>query len=255
MIVFSELDQLRELVDDETLEKVQSTRDYVIRTETNDILMKFRWLDKTPVVLFMQDDHTTLWAANPAVREFATGINGTGKEELFEFLIVMSANDLSHLEELEDRVITLEDQLFDNFDPNKTDFQDLHMLRKEVWRKKRYYEKMELLTDELMQQDDYFTFIDKKFDKLFNYILRTQEYLEHVREAYEAQIDIEQNKLMKFFTVITSIFLPLTLIAGWYGMNLQMPEFQWAHGYPVVIVLSVAIVGFMVYIFKKNKWL
>ena len=114
---------------------------------------------------------------------------------------------------------------------------------------------MELLTDELMQQDDYFTFIDKKFDKLFNYILRTQEYLEHVREAYEAQIDIEQNKLMKFFTVITSIFLPLTLIAGWYGMNLQMPEFQWAHGYPVVIVLSVAIVGFMVYIFKKNKWL
>ena len=41
---------------------------------------------------------------------------------------------------------------------------------------------------------------------------------------YQAQIDIEQNNLMKFFTVVTSIFAPLTLITGWYGMNLKLPE-------------------------------
>ena len=114
---------------------------------------------------------------------------------------------------------------------------------------------MELLTDELMQADEYFTFIDKKFDKLLNHILRTQEYLDQVRQAYEAQIDIEQNQLMKFFTVVTSIFLPLTVIAGWYGMNLQMPELQLPFAYPLVIGLSVGIIGLMIWLFRKNKWL
>lgn len=81
------------------------------------------------------------------------------------------------------------------------------------------------------------------------------EYLDQIRQSYEAQVDIEQNSLMKFFTVVTSIFLPLTLIAGWYGMNLMMPEFKWPYGYPFVIALSVAIVAFMIWLFRQNKWL
>lgn len=84
------------------------------------------------------------------------------------------------------------------------------------------------------------------------------ENLDQIRQSYEAQVDIEQNSLMKFFTVVTSIFLPLTLIAGWYGMNLMMPEFKWPYGYPFVIALSAAIVAFMIWLFrknKKNKWL
>ena len=60
---------------------------------------------------------------------------------------------------------------------------------------------------------------------------------------------------MKFFTVVTSIFLPLTLIAGWYGMNLMMSEFKWPYGYPFVIILSVVIVVFMIWLFRRNKWL
>ena len=45
------------------------------------------------------------------------------------------------------------------------------------------------------------------------------------------------------------------LIAGWYGMNLMMPEFKWPYGYPFVIALSVAIVAFMIWLFRRNKWL
>ena len=82
-----------------------------------------------------------------------------------------------------------------------------------------------------------------------------QEYLDQIRQAYEAQIGIEQNNLMKFFTVVTSIFLPLSLIAGWYGMNLIMPEFGWAYSYPFVIALSVGIIAIMLWLFRKNKWL
>ena len=61
---------------------------------------------------------------------------------------------------------------------------------------------------------------------------------------------------MTVLTVITSIFLPLSLIAGWYGMNFRyMPELDWRWSYPVVLVVSVLIVVFCLVLFKKKKWM
>ena len=78
----------------------------------------------------------------------------------------------------------------------------------------------------------------------------------HLREAYQAQLSIRQNDLMKVFTVVTAVFLPLTLLTGWYGMNFAfMPELRWRYGYPAVMVLGAAIVGALLYWFKRKKWL
>ena len=82
-----------------------------------------------------------------------------------------------------------------------------------------------------------------------------REYVTQVREAYQAQIDIEQNRIMKVFTIISGIFLPLTLLVGWYGMNLRMPEFRWTYGYPLAIILSVVIVIVCLIFFKRKKWM
>jgi magnesium transporter len=61
---------------------------------------------------------------------------------------------------------------------------------------------------------------------------------------------------MTVLTVITSIFLPLTLIAGWYGMHFRyMPELQWRYSYPVVIVISIVIVAGCLIWFKRKKWM
>ena len=68
-------------------------------------------------------------------------------------------------------------------------------------------------------------------------------------------MDLRQNKIMKVLTVVTTIFLPLSLIVGWYGMNFPMPEFDWAFGYPAVILLSAAVVIFCVWLFKRKKFL
>ncbi len=69
-------------------------------------------------------------------------------------------------------------------------------------------------------------------------------------------LDYNLNNIMKLFTVITTIFLPLTLIVGWYGMNFtNMPELTWQYGYPAVIVFSVIVVMFCVIAFKKYKLL
>ena len=47
-----------------------------------------------------------------------------------------------------------------------------------------------------------------------------KEYSMQLREMHQAQVDMRQNEIMKFLTIVTTIFMPLSLIAGWYGMNL-----------------------------------
>ena len=56
--------------------------------------------------------------------------------------------------------------------------------------------------------------------------------------------------------MVTTIFMPLTLIVGWYGMNFtNMPELDSPLGYPLVIVVSIAVIVGMLVFFKKKKWL
>ena len=169
-------------------------------------------------------------------------------------MLELTANDVYKLESLENMIISLEDNLLMDKSPSGDGIRDIIKVRKDLLKVKRYYEQMEFLTDEIAAIDPAFGFIDKKFDRLLEFVLHLQEYIEQVREAYQSQIDIEQNNIMKVFTVVTSIFLPLTLIAGWYGMNLRMPEFKWAWGYPFVIGMSLAVIAALVIIFKKKKW-
>lgn len=77
-----------------------------------------------------------------------------------------------------------------------------------------------------------------------------------LRDMYHTQIDVKQNRIMTLLTVVTTIFMPLTLIVGWYGMNFRyMPELETKWGYPGVIGLSVAIIIGGLWFFKKKKWL
>jgi magnesium transporter len=83
-----------------------------------------------------------------------------------------------------------------------------------------------------------------------------RESLVQLREAYMAALDYSANRIMKVFTVVTTIFLPLTLIVRWYGMNFRyMPELTSRFGYPSVIILSVMVVILGLLFFKKKNLL
>lgn len=83
----------------------------------------------------------------------------------------------------------------------------------------------------------------------------SREYGLQIRELFQAEIDIRQNRIMKILTIVTTIFLPLTLVAGWYGMNFSnMPELSWKYGYPAVIVISLVIVMICLWTMKKKKF-
>ena len=80
---------------------------------------------------------------------------------------------------------------------------------------------------------------------------------ENLLEYYgkvKAKIDIRQNKVMSILTIVTTIFMPLTLIVGWYGMNVKMPEVGWPYSYPIIILASIAVTIIEILIFKKKKW-
>ena len=83
-----------------------------------------------------------------------------------------------------------------------------------------------------------------------------QELVAQLREAYQSQLAIQQNDLMRVFTIVTVLFLPLTLITGWFGMNfVNMPELQSEWGYPVIIAASILLVAGLLWFFRHKKWL
>ena len=81
------------------------------------------------------------------------------------------------------------------------------------------------------------------------------EYCTQIQSLFQSEIDIRQNRIMQILTIVTTIFLPLTLLVGWYGMNFSgMPELHWKYGYPTIILVSVAVVVLSLWVCKKKKF-
>ena len=127
------------------------------------------------------------------------------------------------------------------------------------------YEQLNFIFDEMTVNDNQLFSEDgvrrlmtlrNRTDRYLSAVKNLQEMVSQLREAYQSQLSIEQNDLMKIFTVVTVIFLPLSLLAGWYGMNFSyIPELKWKYGYPVVILVSIVTVVALIWKFKKKKWL
>ena len=94
-----------------------------------------------------------------------------------------------------------------------------------------------------------------RVELLQNHVHLLRENVLQIRELYQSMQDARQNKIMIVITIVTTIFLPLTLITGWYGMNfVYMPELQWRYGYFAVIMISLIIVIAEIIYFKKKKF-
>lgn len=187
--------------------------------------------------------------------------NLTLERVLYEFFDQLTAQDSLYIETLEQEITDLEESLITSM--KKDYIQEIISLRKRLLILKRYYEQLLDIAEAMEENENelitknmarYFRLLTNRTQRLSNSISNLRDYVSQVREAYQAEVEISQNDIMKFFTVITSIFLPLTLIVGWYGMNFPMPEYKWAYGYPVVIIVSVTVALFSLYYFKKNKW-
>jgi magnesium transporter len=96
----------------------------------------------------------------------------------------------------------------------------------------------------------------KDIKSLIDYTDFNFERLEYLQNIFVGMLSIEQNKVIKMFTIMNVIFLPPTLIASIYGMNFEiMPELQWKFGYLVSIFLMICSSILPLYIFKRKGWI
>ena len=100
------------------------------------------------------------------------------------------------------------------------------------------------------------TMIIKDINSLFEYTKFGFDRLDYLQDTFLGLVNIEQNKIIKIFTVVNVIFLPPTLVASMYGMNFEfMPELSWKFGYPFSIALMLVFTGLVLLIFRLKKWL
>lgn len=187
--------------------------------------------------------------------------NGVGRF-FYECLELLTVKDLHHMEELENDLGQLEDQVLAG---TLSDFSGtITTMRNEAMGWYRYYSQLGNMISELEEDEGgffsendrrMFHILDKRLLRLRDEAQLLREYCLQVRELFQAEVDIRQNRIMQILTVVTTLCLPLSLVAGWYGMNFQgMPELSWEYGYPAVILVSVLIVIVCLWIMKKKKF-
>ena len=182
---------------------------------------------------------------------------------IYDFLEMIISGDLTILERYEDEISTIEDRILEG--NLAGELERNNEIRGELLQLKMHYEQLIDLGQELSENENEFFQPDNlRFFELFTArVLRLQgivstlrEYTGQVRELYQSELSVKQNRIMTVLTVVTTIIMPLTLITGWYGMNFKyMPELDSPLAYPIVIgvVILMAISGILY--FKKKKWL
>ena len=212
-------------------------------------------------VVLVDDGDTVPGLLRHIVREKRPLMGSVGRF-VYAFFNQLVARDLHHLEEIEDRAQALEDQVLNN--QLKEFTAPMTSLRKESTAWFRYYSQLDDVACELRKNDNGFfsqeeTLLFQMFeDRVIRLREESQllrEYCAQIQNMFQAEIGIRQNHIMQILTIVTTIFLPLSLLVGWYGMNFQgMPELSWKYGYPAVIGVSVLFLLLSLWLCKKTKF-
>ncbi len=168
------------------------------------------------------------------------------------------------LEKLGEKIESMEEELISK--PTPEILQTIHalkremiFLRKSVWPLRELISKLERGESSLIQKTT-----DIYLRDVYDHTIQVIDAIETFRDMVSGMLDIylssvsnRMNEVMRVLTIIATIFIPLTFLAGIYGMNFEfMPELKWHWVYPWAFwLVIVGIAGFMVFYFKRKKWL
>lgn len=206
--------------------------------------------DKYVVKLLKRISVTKKWK-DPSLERF-----------IYDVLEMIIHKDPVLLEQYEDEISSIEDLI------RAGDIEDIDRIdeiRSELLKLRTHYEQLINIGQELSENENdffdenkirFFDMFTNRVTRLQNLVSSLRDYTAQVRELYQAELAVKQNRIMTILTVVTTIFMPLTLLVGWYGMNFKyMPELDSPIAYPIVIFISLAIIiGSLIY-FKMKKWL
>ena len=187
---------------------------------------------------------------------------GTPAQALAELFTRLLQEDMPTLQKYEKRLTALEEALMQ--DQAQDLDKKLFRIRRELSVFAAYYEQLDdlfaVLSEETEEGDPHasrlFDRLTGRAQRLLSATEQEKEYALQLREMHQTQLDMRQNQIMKILTIVTTVFLPLSLIAGWYGMNfVNMPELTARHGYLAVCIVSAVCILVELVIFKWKKWL
>jgi magnesium transporter len=167
------------------------------------------------------------------------------------------------LEKLGDQIELLEDELVE--EPQRKTLNRLHhmkrqmiYIRKVVWPVRELINNIQRSETSLICESTeiYFRDVHDHSIRVIDTVETYRDLLSGMMDIYLSSVSNKMNEVMKVLTIISTIFIPVTFIAGVYGMNFEnMPEIRSENGYWITWGVMVAIMGVLVYYFRRKRWL
>ncbi|WP_279230390.1 magnesium transporter CorA family protein [Clostridium thermarum] len=177
---------------------------------------------------------------------------------ILDRIIVRNYNIISDLEAEEDDI---EIKILKS--PNEEHVRRLINLRRQVYKIRKFLNPLRYIGDSLNITDNrfieaeylkYFESINKKTDKLMQAQDMLVQDLALVREAYESEISNKTNEIMKVFTIVTAVFLPIEIITGLFGMSFNhIPLKNEVYGFYFIVAVMVTLVLCLISVFKNKN--
>jgi magnesium transporter len=216
------------------------------------------------VVSFQERPGDVFDSLRDRIRTGKGRIRNMGADYLaYSLLDAIVDNYFAVLEDFGEKIEGLEDELIS--DPSPRTLQTIHdlkremiYLRKSVWPLREVISSLQRCESPLIQENTRVYLRD-----VYDHTIQVIETVETFRDMISGMLDIylssvsnRMNEVMKVLTIIATIFIPLTFIAGVYGMNFQhMPELGWWWAYPAVWAVMAAVSILMIAYFRRKKWL
>lgn len=220
---------------------------------------------KAGLVLSFQETDSDLFAeVRRRINEGYGRIRRKGGDYLtYALLDAVTDNYFVVLEAVEDRIEALEERLLDN--PDSGDKTRIHHLKKQLLltRKSiaplreavsRFYKSESPLIDETTT-----IFLRDLYDHTIQIMDLVESYrdaLNSLQDLFVSEVSLRMNQVMQVLTIISALFIPLTFLAGIYGMNFDhIPELHYQHGYYILLGVMLLITLALLWLFRRRQWL
>lgn len=184
---------------------------------------------------------------------------------LYELVSYLIHHDNNYLLDLERRLDQLEDNMSTDVNEIPKDFSDyLAEMRSNLCAVEGFYKQIADMAEDIettpatilsKEVRELYSSLDNKASRLASDTHLLREYVLQIRSIYQEKINVRQNNVISVLTIVTAIFMPLTLLTGWYGMNFEnMPELHQPYAYFLLMILAVTIVTSEICFFKEKRW-
>lgn len=221
-------------------------------------------LCRNTVISFQEGEGDVFETIRERIRTGKGRVRGTGADYLFYLLTdAVVDNYFIALEEIGEIVEELEDELLE--EPSAETLREIYELKRDLVLLRKYafplrelVHKFQISESPLIESNTKL-YIHDLYDHAMQIMDTTESYRDMITGMLETYLSLSSNRMnevMKVLTVMATIFIPLTFIAGIYGMNFEnMPEIHHRLGYPGVMLLMLAVALGMLYYFRRKKWI